>query len=101
MSQHRLNAAQVAEVLTMRAPDQATSQEGTSDEVDLLHSGWHSTEEMAALLRVDPSTLRRWRTARPPLGPPFVKLANRHYTYSAADAQAWLAEQRTVPGQAA
>ncbi|MEU8924247.1 helix-turn-helix domain-containing protein [Kitasatospora sp. NPDC048545] len=35
-------------------------------EFDLLHSGWYSTEELALLLKVDPSTLRRWRSATPP-----------------------------------
>ena len=29
-------------------------------------------EELAGMLGVDPSTLRRWRTARPRQGPPFV-----------------------------
>jgi Helix-turn-helix domain len=33
---------------------------------DLLDGEWLSTEEVAKLLGVDPSTIRRWRTARPP-----------------------------------
>jgi hypothetical protein len=37
---------------------------------DLLDGGWFTTEELAGMLGVDPSTLRRWRTARPPQGPP-------------------------------
>jgi hypothetical protein len=32
---------------------------------DLLDGGWFTTEELARMLGVDPSTLRRWRTARP------------------------------------
>ena len=32
---------------------------------DLLGGCWFTTEELAAMLGVDPSTLRRWRTARP------------------------------------
>jgi uncharacterized protein YjcR len=34
-------------------------------EDDLLDGGWFTTEELAEMLGVDPSTLRRWRTARP------------------------------------
>ncbi|MET8630423.1 helix-turn-helix domain-containing protein [Kitasatospora sp. NPDC004669] len=66
-------------------------------EVDLLHSGWYSTEELAALLGLDPSTLRRWRTATPPQGPPFVRLANRSILYSIPDTQTWLMSQRINP----
>ena len=32
---------------------------------DLLDGGWFTTKELARMLGVDPSTLRRWRTARP------------------------------------
>ena len=35
-------------------------------EDDLLDGGWFTTEELARMLGVDPSTLRRWRTARTP-----------------------------------
>ncbi|WAL74509.1 DNA-binding protein [Kitasatospora sp. YST-16] len=65
--------------------------------VDLLHSGWYTADELAPLLKVDPSTLRRWRTAKPPQGPPFVRLAHRTVVYSIPDTQAWLESQRTVP----
>ncbi|WP_371500216.1 helix-turn-helix domain-containing protein [Kitasatospora sp. NBC_00374] len=70
-------------------------------EFDLLHSGWYSTEELATLLTVDPSTLRRWRSATPPQGPPFVQIAPRLYLYSIPDTQVWLAQRRTVPPKAA
>ncbi|WP_406205186.1 helix-turn-helix domain-containing protein [Kitasatospora sp. NBC_01560] len=70
-------------------------------EFDLLHSGWYSTEELAALLKVDPSTLRRWRSATPPQGPPFVQIAPRLYLYSIPDTQVWLTQKRTDPSEAA
>ncbi|QXV62909.1 DNA-binding protein [Amycolatopsis sp. TNS106] len=56
-----------------------------------------STEEVAALLHVDPSTVRRWRTARPPQGPPFVPLSERVIVYSASDVDAWLRSRRVDP----
>lgn len=68
---------------------------------DLLHSGWYETEEVAALLGVDASTLRRWRTASPPQGPPFVQFTSRITKYSVPDVQAWLAGMRVDPAEAA
>ncbi|MBL1120788.1 helix-turn-helix domain-containing protein [Streptomyces sp. 110] len=62
---------------------------------------WYATEELARFLKLDPSTLRRWRTARPSQDPPFVRLSGRAVLYSAADVRQWLAERRTVSGQAA
>ncbi|EMD23434.1 hypothetical protein C791_7260 [Amycolatopsis azurea DSM 43854] len=56
-----------------------------------------STEEVAALLHVDPSTVRRWRTAKPPQGPPFVPLSERVIVYSAADVDTWLRSRRVDP----
>ncbi|MDF9816633.1 putative DNA-binding transcriptional regulator AlpA [Streptomyces sp. SPB162] len=66
-----------------------------------LAGGWYTTEEIARLLRVDASTVRRWRTARPPQGPPFVRLSERVVMYGAADVERWLADRRIDPGQAA
>jgi transposase-like protein len=68
---------------------------------DLLSGGWLTTEELAGMLGVDPSTLRRWRTARPRQGPPFVPLSGRVTLYSAQDVRRWLAARRIDPGQAA
>lgn len=76
-------------------PDDA---EGTPD---LLHGGWYTTEEVADLIGVDPSTLRRWRTGNPVQGPPFVRLTSRVTMYSVPDVRAWLASRRVDPGQAA
>jgi hypothetical protein len=58
---------------------------------------WYTTEELATLLHVDPSSLRRWRTCRPPEGPAFVRVSARHVIYSAADVQAWLVSKRIDP----
>lgn len=69
--------------------------------VELLGGRWHSTEELATLLGVDASSLRRWRTSRPAQGPPFVKLSSRVTVYSALDVESWLRTQRVDPGRAA
>jgi len=68
---------------------------------DLLDGGWFTTEELARMLGVDPSSLRRWRTARPRQGPPFICLSSRVTLYSARDVRRWLATRRIDPGQAA
>ncbi|MFF7159640.1 helix-turn-helix domain-containing protein [Streptomyces sp. NPDC008139] len=57
-----------------------------------------TTEEIARLLRVDPSSVRRWRAERPPQGPPFIRLSERVVLYDAGDLQTWLHERRTTPG---
>jgi hypothetical protein len=62
---------------------------------------WYSTEELAELLGVDPSSVRRWRTAQPPQGPPFVKVSPRRTIYSITDVEAWLRKQRIDPSPAA
>ena len=69
--------------------------------ISLLDSPWLSTEEVATLCRVDPSSVRRWRTATPPQGPPFVRLSARRTIYNAQDVENWLRSQRTDPRQAA
>jgi hypothetical protein len=57
-----------------------------------------TTEEVARLLRVDPSSVRRWRADQPPQGPPFIRLSERVVLYDATDLQAWLDARRTTPG---
>ncbi|CAG6394732.1 hypothetical protein SCOCK_290068 [Actinacidiphila cocklensis] len=37
------------------------------------------------LLRVDPSSVRRWRAERPPQGPPFLRLSDRVVLYDDND----------------
>jgi hypothetical protein len=70
-------------------------------ETDLLHGTWYTTEELAAILGVDSSTLRRWRTSSPPQGPPFVPFSARVTKYYSEDVQRWLASGRVDPGKAA
>ncbi|MFI0776131.1 helix-turn-helix transcriptional regulator [Streptomyces sp. NPDC021212] len=84
-------------------PHRATPLHPTTDNAPPAAAAdpWYTTEELARLLKVDASTLRRWRTARPAQGPPFVRLSGRVVLYSAVDVRQWLAERRTVPGQAA
>ncbi|MFF7728767.1 helix-turn-helix transcriptional regulator [Streptomyces sp. NPDC008001] len=86
-------------------PDRATphisAASSTEASVDSLTTSWYTTEEVAQLLKRDPSTLRRWRTARPPQGPPFVQLSRRAVMYSALDLQQWLDSRRIDPAQAA
>lgn len=65
------------------------------------HDTWFTTEELADLLGVDPSSVRRWRTATPPEGPPFVRVSARHTIYARTDVEAWLEQQRIDPGTAA
>ncbi|WP_084757926.1 helix-turn-helix transcriptional regulator [Micromonospora cremea] len=49
-----------------------------------------TTEDLARLLKVDPSTVRRWRTAKPAQGPPFIKLSERVTMYNVDDVERWL-----------
>jgi predicted DNA-binding transcriptional regulator AlpA len=63
----------------------------------LLYSGWLTTEELARLLGVDASTVRRWRTQEPAQGPPFVRISERVTTYSAVDVEQWLKSHRIDP----
>jgi hypothetical protein len=67
----------------------------------LIDGRWYTTEELASLLHVDSSTVRRWRTMQPPYGPPFVQVSDRVTMYAAQDVETWLRARRTVPGQEA
>ncbi|QLY33975.1 helix-turn-helix domain-containing protein [Nocardia huaxiensis] len=67
---------------------------------DFEASKWYTTEEVATFLQVDPSSLRRWRTARPPQGPPFVQISGRVTRYNGADLIAYLTKRRIDPAVA-
>jgi predicted DNA-binding transcriptional regulator AlpA len=69
--------------------------------ITLLHGTWHTTQQLADLLGVDASTVRRWRTARPPQGPPFVQLSERVIMYNLHDVETWLQSRRIDPSEAA
>ena len=62
---------------------------------------WYTTEELARIVKVDPSTIRRWRTAHPRQGPPFVRLSFGVVRYSPADIEKWLSNRRIDPGDQA
>jgi hypothetical protein len=72
-----------------------------AESMPLLDGGWLSTEQLASRLNVDPSSLRRWRTARPPQGPPFVTISERVTLYSVRDVEEWLAQRRIDPRKVA
>jgi hypothetical protein len=78
-----------------------SAEDAGADRPDLLHSGWYTTEDVADLLGVDASTLRRWRTSTPLQGPPFVRLTSRVTMYSVPDVEAWLVARRVDPSAAA
>ena len=79
------------EAVTMRLMPLETV-DTTTAESDLI-----TTEELARMLRVDPSSVRRWRTARPIQGPPFIQLSERVIMYAIEDVRAWLASRRVTP----
>ena len=56
-----------------------------------------TTEQLARLLGVDPSSVRRWRTSTPVQGPPFIRMSDRVVKYRRADVQRWLDSRRVDP----
>lgn len=47
-------------------------------------------DEVAAMLRVEPRTVRLWRQTR---GLPFIRLSRKVVRFRRADVEAWLARQ--------
>jgi predicted DNA-binding transcriptional regulator AlpA len=56
-----------------------------------------TTEQLARLLGVDPSSVRRWRTSTPIQGPPFIRMSDRVVKYRRADVERWLDNRRVDP----
>lgn len=67
----------------------------------LVDGRLYTTAELAAVLGIDSSSLRRWRTSNPPCGPAYVRVSPRVVKYSATDVEAWLQGLRTDPAEAA
>jgi hypothetical protein len=67
------------------------------DRTEINQVEFVTTEELARLLRRDPSTLRRWRTADPVQGPPFLRLSSGATVYDMDDVRRWLASCRIEP----
>jgi DNA-binding transcriptional MerR regulator len=65
------------------------------------NQAWYTTEELAELLKIDASSIRRWRTAQPLQGPPFIRVSSRRTIYSSADVAAWLDQRRINPSAVA
>lgn len=68
-----------------------------TDVIEPTESELITTEELARMLRVDPSSVRRWRTARPLQGPPFIQLSERVIMYAIGDVREWLSSRRVRP----
>lgn len=67
---------------------------------DITRSGdpeFLTTQDLARLMQVDPSSVRRWRTAVPMQGPPFIRLSSRVVKYRRDDVERWLAGRRVDP----
>jgi putative nucleotidyltransferase with HDIG domain len=56
-----------------------------------------TTQELARMLGVDPSSVRRWRTAKPVQGPPFIRMSGRVVKYRREDVERWLDGRRFDP----
>lgn len=74
---------------------------GIAVDVDGDGHGFLSTKDLASLIHVDPSTLRRWRNAEPPAGPPFTRLSPGVVVYSSVDVRLWIARGRIDPAERA
>lgn len=68
-----------------------------TDDIEIPESELITTEELARMLRVDPSSVRRWRTAQPLQGPPFIQLSERVIMYAIEDVREWLSSRRVRP----
>ncbi|NQE87563.1 helix-turn-helix domain-containing protein [Nocardia terpenica] len=84
----------------MNGVEWANAEQSRPNRDEVVETGWYTTEEVAVILKVDPSSLRRWRTARPPQGPPFVQISGRVIRYNGGDVIAYLKGKRIDPAVA-
>jgi len=56
-----------------------------------------TTADLARLLRRDASTIRRWRSASPPVGPPFIPVSGHVTIYLLDDVYRWMDRVRVTP----
>ncbi|QIS19554.1 helix-turn-helix transcriptional regulator [Nocardia terpenica] len=63
----------------------------------LLNQHLYTTGQVAKLLGVDESTLRRWRRATPIQGPGFIHLSQRVVMYPADDLETYLQSRHVLP----
>ena len=61
---------------------------------------FYTTEEMAKILKVDSSTIRRWRRLKIPKGPKATCISERTWRYYHADFVEWLNGRRNAVGAA-
>lgn len=66
-------------------------------ENSLLSQRMYTTGEVARILGVDASTLRRWRRGKPTEGPGFIQISERVAKYPERDLEAYLAARHIVP----
>lgn len=58
------------------------------------------TEEVSAIIRVPVGTLRRWRSQKPPVGPPSFPLNGFRVVYRRSKLREWLLQQEEIAGRA-
>ncbi|QBS46515.1 DNA-binding protein [Nocardia sp. CS682] len=63
----------------------------------LLNQRMYTTGEVAEILGVDTSTLRRWRRGCPVEGPGFVRISERVAKYPQSDLEAYLEARHITP----
>jgi predicted DNA-binding transcriptional regulator AlpA len=80
-----------------RSVDRRSAPSTAGEDAKVAHPLLLTTEEVAAMIGVDPSTLRRWRTTQPMQGPPFIPISERVTKYRADDIEQWLTTRRVVP----
>ncbi|MEG8181941.1 helix-turn-helix domain-containing protein [Nocardia terpenica] len=73
----------------MPEPDHASNR--------LLNQRLYTPAQVAELLGVDTSTLRRWRRTEPVRGPGFIRLSERVALYPESDIETYLRARHITP----